>query len=296
MATKQPKPKVYTRETFISIFNSIARHKHRYEVFQDFVILATIGLCIGFSKSKNLQQEFFSITEKYSESEYKQLDELFTNLEWLLEPKPTDILGGLYMTLELSNDRTAQFFSPPEISTLLAKISAGNLLAQLETKPFITLSEPACGAGGMILAFVEEMRNQGINPAEKLFVQCVDIDRIAAFMCYIQLSLCGVPAQVIVGNSITQEYREIYYTPMYYLNDWDFRLKTRQVLDLIRKLETPNETPESVQTDAEAKATHTKTQTDTNTQQTTKTKTHVATDGLLHQVDFFSEFDLKIDH
>ena len=91
-------------------------------------------------------------------------------------------------------------------------------------QPFITLSEPTCGADGMVLAFVKVMLSQGHNPARKLWVQCVDIDRLAALMCYVQLSLWHVPAQVVVGNSLTLETREVFYTPAHYMGAWDIRL------------------------------------------------------------------------
>jgi len=65
-------------------------------------------------------------------------------------------------------------------------------------------------------------------------VQATDIDRTTALMCYIQLSLWGVPAQVIVGNTLTNEVREVFYTPVYYINQWDRRLIMKQVIDFMR--------------------------------------------------------------
>jgi len=40
---------------------------------------------------------------------------------------------------------------------LLAQLTYGDELSNLQ-KPFITLCEPACGAGGMVLAFAKTMR------------------------------------------------------------------------------------------------------------------------------------------
>lgn len=44
-------------------------------------------------------------------------------------------------------------------------------------------------------------------------VLAVDVDRTAALMAYIQLSLWNVPATVVVGNSLTLEEREVWLTP-----------------------------------------------------------------------------------
>jgi precorrin-3B methylase len=35
-------------------------------------------------------------------------------------------------------------------------------------------------------------------------------------MCYIQLSLLGIPARVVIGNSLTLKYQREMYTPFLY--------------------------------------------------------------------------------
>ena len=44
-------------------------------------------------------------------------------------------------------------------------------------------------------------------------------------MCYVQLSLWHVPGEVIVGNSLSWELREVWYTPAHTLGLWNIRLK-----------------------------------------------------------------------
>ncbi|MEY4507726.1 MAG: hypothetical protein RL297_2304 [Pseudomonadota bacterium] len=62
----------------------------------------------------------------------------------------------------------------------------------------------------MVLAFVKIMIEAKLNPMHRLWVQAQDIDRTAALMCYIQLSLWGVPAAVVVGNTLANEQREVF--------------------------------------------------------------------------------------
>ena len=235
MAKKKTDEK-FDKQSFIKTFNSIALHKHRYEVFADFVKMSAIALHNGVVMDEKLEAEYLEIVGKYSKEEADKLCKLLANLVVLLQLEPVDILGQLYMELELNSDNTAQFFSPACIAELMAKISCGNLSEQLKSKPFITVSEPACGAGGMILAFAKEVLQQKYNPAEKMWVQCVDIDRVAAFMCYIQLSLWNIPAQVVVGNSLTLEVREVFYTPAHYLFGWEQKFRIQKAFDLIRNL------------------------------------------------------------
>lgn len=141
----------------------------------------------------------------------------------LLDAEPKDILGQLYMSLELGNTNTGQFFTPPEVSELMARITFGDG-TEHANKPFITLCEPACGAGGMVLAFVKVMLEKGWNPVDHVWVQAQDIDRTAALMCYLQLALWHVPAAVVVGNTIAVESREVFYTPAHYLGFWPSKL------------------------------------------------------------------------
>ncbi len=80
----------------------------------------------------------------------------------------------------------------------------------------------------------------GHNPAHKLWVQCVDVDRLASLMCYLQLSLWHVPAEVVIGNSLTMEVRQKLYTPAHYMGGWDMRLHCRQANELLTQ-SAPNE-------------------------------------------------------
>ena len=128
------------------------------------------------------------------------------------------------MELEIANKDAGQFFTPPELSELMANLTFGDMLGKLETQPFITAGEPACGAGGMILALVKVMIAEGHNPADRLWVQCIDVDRMAALMCYTQLSLWNVPAEIIVGNTLSWDIREVWYTPAHHMGFWKYRL------------------------------------------------------------------------
>jgi hypothetical protein len=222
MASKSRRPAEFAE--FIKTFNGIARHQHRYTTFQDFVTIAAITLHNSIHKNEKLETEYLQIVSRYSREDVNEMCKLLALLIDLLDPEPRDVLGPLYMELELGNTNAGQFFTPPEVSKALAMIVYGEQLETLE-KPFITLCEPACGAGGMVLAFVDVLISHKHNPAERLWVQCQDIDRTAALMCYIQLTLWNVPGVVIVGNTITCEVREVFYTPAHCLGLWGYKLR-----------------------------------------------------------------------
>ncbi len=80
--------KQYSKQSFIKIFNSIAKHKHRYQVFSDFVTMSAIALHNAVYKSEALESEYMEIVAKYSKKEVNSLSELLANLIDLLEPEP----------------------------------------------------------------------------------------------------------------------------------------------------------------------------------------------------------------
>jgi hypothetical protein len=93
---------------------------------------------------------------------------------------------------------------------------------------FVTAMEPACGAGSMVVALAEAMRDIGINYQRHLHVTAIDIDPRAIHMAYVQLSLLHVPAHLMVGNSLSGEMREHWYTPAHILGGWNARLAHRR--------------------------------------------------------------------
>jgi len=213
---------------FKKTFRQLAPYKHRYEVFKDFVTMAACSLHNSVHKDDAREQEYMRIIEGYKPDDQQAFPKLMAQLVAALDEEPRDILGPLYMELEIANKDAGQFFTPPELSELMANLTFGDMLDRLDSQPFITAGEPACGAGGMILALVKVMTSAGYNPADKLWVQAIDVDRMAALMCYIQLSLWNVPAEIIVGNTLSWEIREVWYTPAHHLGLWKYRLSRKQ--------------------------------------------------------------------
>lgn len=104
----------------------------------------------------------------------------------MLEPTPQDVLGDLCMELDRGNERAGQFFTPNTISQFMARL---NGVEPPSGQNFVRVCEPACGAGGMVLVIAQVLIEIGKNPARAMWAQCQDIDRTAALMCFVQLSL-----------------------------------------------------------------------------------------------------------
>jgi hypothetical protein len=210
---------------FVKLFGITARYKHRYELFRDFITVSAIALHNGISFDQSREDEYLRIIKGYSREDVVNITRMMALLVQALDVEPADVLGQLYMSLEFGSSHHGQFFTPDGISRLMAGIQVADIDELLRTRDFIKLSEPACGAGGMILAVINTLVGKGIDPAKRIFVEAIDIDRTAALMCYIQLSLWNVPAEVIVGDCLRLDYREHWFTPAYHLNGWAARLR-----------------------------------------------------------------------
>ncbi len=213
------------RARFLKQFNALAQHRRRYEVFRDFVTLSAISLNNVMEpdaeRKEALEAEYMGIIRTYSHDEALGFAELLGLVVNMLEPTPQDVLGGLYMELDLGNDRAGQFFTPNSISQFMARL---NGVEPPAGQNFVRVCEPACGAGGMVLAIAQVLIESGKNPATAMWAYCQDIDRAGALMCFIQLSLWNIPAAVIVGDTLANEVRECFYTPAHHLGAWEYRL------------------------------------------------------------------------
>ena len=77
----------------------------------------------------------------------------------------------------------------------------------------VTINEPACGSGTMIIGTVWAMKRKNFDFQRKSFFVAQDIDIRCVWMAYIQLSLYGIPAVVIHGNTLSMEEWSRWYTP-----------------------------------------------------------------------------------
>lgn len=223
------------RKEFLDLFRITRKGDHRYTIFSDFVTTSAIAIHNAVCFDQKREDEYLRIVKPYDKDDLQNFCRMLSLLTKWLDESPRDILGELYMSLDLSSDDSAQFFTPSEVSDLMARLLHGDSIKNID-KPFVTLSDPACGAGSMVLSFVKQMISAGHNPAEKLYVHCIDVDRVAAMMCYIQLSLWGVPATIVVGNTLTLDTKEVWHTPIYYLNHWESRLQTRELLEGVNQI------------------------------------------------------------
>ena len=159
-----------------------------------------------------------------------------------LKEKHQDFLGEVFMRLYLGNSAIGQYETPYTVSKFMAEInfSEHEISQKIANNHLITLSEPCCGSGGMIIAFAETMKEHNFNYQKYLYVEAIDIDEMSFMMAYIQLTLLGIPAKVIQGNTLTLKFQQVLYTPFYFLSGIEYKLQKINTNNKHELIETKN--------------------------------------------------------
>ena len=179
------------QKAFLKIFNSLCGRFNRWQVWQDFVMVTAIEISNATDK-KNAPERtktYQTIISKYSDAEQNKFAELLAEVIMGMEQNPDqDFLGELYMLCELGNDASGQFFTPYDVCRCMVEISGGSDPAA-ENAGFFSVSDPACGAGALLIAFANLCRRKNICYHDKVLFVAQDIDLIAGLMCYIDIPL-----------------------------------------------------------------------------------------------------------
>lgn len=122
-----------------------------------------------------------------------------------LEKDMRDVLGAIFMAGGMGSKTTGQFFTPFHVSEMLAAISAVDCDAG--SREPIRLHEPSIGGGGMVIATAKVLGRLGINWQRRLRVVGQDLDWRGVYMSYVQLSLLGIDAVIVQGDTLADPFR-----------------------------------------------------------------------------------------
>ena len=219
---------------FMTKLQSLDRSRSLTIVFKDFLTLCTCSFAQTIHRSDELEQRYLQTVKQYTKEQAEEFSKLLAFLVMALEEKYQDFLGEVFMRLNLGNSSIGQFETPYTVSKFMAEINFSELeiSQKIVNNHLITLSEPCCGSGGMIIAFAETMKEHNFNYQKHLYVEAIDIDEISFMMAYIQLTLLGIPAKVIQGDTLTLKFQQVLYTPFYFLNGVYAKLKQTKEKDV----------------------------------------------------------------
>lgn len=219
----------------VKIFYDLTGSRSMWQVFNDCINLFALSLQNVFEIGKKYEEnkkDYKRISSQYIEEEMTKICQIFAKITDMLEENPFgDLLGDLYMQLNMGSDALGQFFTPYNVSYAMAKcsIDVDEAKSIIEEKGYITVNEPAVGGGANIIAFCEYLHKNNINYQNQCVIVCQDLSRLTALMCYIVLSLLGCSAVIKIGDTLRDPFTnyydevkkgsEIYTTPMFHLNN-----------------------------------------------------------------------------
>lgn len=221
------------KKDFKEIFDELSQKYARFSVWEAFIVMFACSLAnrVSHPYFNDREELYKKYKDKFSQQEVNKISHLAAiTILALSEKSNQDFLGELYMELGLGNKKSGQFFTPYNVCQLMAEItmSEGDVLkSEIKEKGYITINDPCCGGGALLIAGAntakERLKNSkyDVNKSVVLFAQ--DIDFLCALMCYVQLSVLGMPAVVKVGDSLSSpvlegEFSENYWMTIEYWN------------------------------------------------------------------------------
>lgn len=198
----------------------LSRHDGR-SPSESFRIWAEMAYCalakpLSGPKANDLEARYMRNVKTIGDERTREFAEMFGLVGEMLNAGPRDVLGPLMMSDEVNagNKYLGQFFTPPDLCTLMAEMTFDDTIEErIKAEGFITVQEPAVGAGAMLLAFAGVLHRRGHDVSTAAWFDCVDLSELAYHLAFIQLSLSGIPAIVRRGNSLSLEMFEQHMTP-----------------------------------------------------------------------------------
>lgn len=177
-----------------------------YQVFSDWVMMTATSIQNACVLQKDIVYEtrennYKMVTSKYNKDELELMCRMTAELVRIFETRFGDVLGEIYMKAGCGSNQTGQFFTPYHISYMLASLSYEK---QKEQEKYI-INEPSTGGGSSIIAFAQVLKENGVDYQKKMEVVAQDLDWNAVYMTYIQLSLLGINATVIQGDTLAAD-------------------------------------------------------------------------------------------
>lgn len=205
-------------------------YRHQlWDVFGDFVECSAIAIsnAVDLAQRDRREARYMAIVGRYNATEIQAFPRMLAHLVEALED-PGDVLGTIFEELELGNSARGQFFTPYHLCKAMAMIMIGDgadMRSTIAGQGYVTVCDPAVGAGAQLIAFAMCMRDAGFNYQHCVHATGTDVDPRAVHMAYLQLALLYVPAVIVLGNTLTLEESDRWYTPAHIVGGWKWRLR-----------------------------------------------------------------------
>lgn len=208
------------RDRFEAAFKAARKGLSAFECWQAFVYMAAFDIAAPMGQAEPFA-DMAETARKQAGEKLADYAEMFDALCAMLCENPyQDALGDMFMRLGIGNDAGGQFFTPYHLAKLVAigALDEERARSAIEDKGYVTVCEPACGAGANVVGACEDLSGYGIDWQRGALFDCQDVSELTALMCYLQLSLIGAAAVVRVGDTLRGEVKYSLTTPVFELD------------------------------------------------------------------------------
>ena len=240
------------QKEIVKLFSAFDGSKNRRKIFDDFLVmtacmLSNLGDPIHYDEREKLYMQFAG---QYKKNELDIFARMIAEIVNGLEDNPDqDFLGEMYMALDFGSAAAGQFFTPYSVCRCTAALVSDYkvLESKIADQGFVSVTDPACGAGALLAAFANDCLRHDINPQTQCLVIAQDIDFTVGCMCYIMMSFMGLAGYVVIGDTLchpntTRDRRglipvddcsRIWYTPMFMSSDLWVGRRMAAAMDLM---------------------------------------------------------------
>lgn len=183
------------RKEFIKELSQMAYRRNIVEVFGDAVGMMAAALEKATAHDPDeVEKRYMSYASRYTKDELAHLAKMLVIVVNALEHQRESFLGPVLEEIGASNTRNGQFLTPASVANMMARAN----VADVEYTPgkVIRVSDPACGAGVMLIANGEALIQERHVAQCDILLIGGDIDKRACDMTYIELTLLGYAARV----------------------------------------------------------------------------------------------------
>jgi type I restriction-modification system DNA methylase subunit len=207
------------RKRLIKLLDGFTGSHDRRTIFRDFVECCAIAISnqLAPSPERDKREEtYLQIAKRHGREIMVGFSEGLGLAQLALRTEGGDVLGDVYQGLGIHNGDAGQFFTPFEVSSLIARMTLTDVedtMAQVRAAGrVLRVSDPAVGGGGMLLAAAETLEDAGVSLDEVCFFG-TDVDITCVEMAFTQLALLGAAAVITHGNSLSREVWSTWVTP-----------------------------------------------------------------------------------
>ena len=234
----------------VKLYSGLIGAHQMWELWQDSMTMFALSISQAVDRRfhEKREQMYKDIAHKYTKEEMQVFPQIFGEIIAQLEAdSEQDLLGDLYMHLDLGSHWHGQFFTPYHVCEMIAQTQFPADIPLDAVKP-VSCSDCACGGGALLIAaghtYCKRVLNAGLDGRDYISLYAQDLSQVSAMMCYVQLSLLGFSAKIKIGDSLlhplldSDNGEDIWYTPVWFSPVWEVRrLANRLDRLMMRKAE-----------------------------------------------------------